>query len=164
MKFRRTLLHCISALFLLLILTPARAEQWQVLNSDHFIVHFLSDEQFARDVLDKSEIYYNDIATQLGYPRYSEFWLWDKRVKIFIYADHRSYLNATGQPDWSQGMADYRQKRISSYVWSSGFLESLLPHEIAHLIFRDFVGFKGEVPVWLDEGVAQWRKRRSAPP
>jgi hypothetical protein len=35
-------------------------------------------------------------------------------------------------------------------------MESLLPHEMAHLIFRDFVGFKGEVPLWLDEGVAQW--------
>ncbi|MCM8782368.1 MAG: hypothetical protein NC828_04890, partial [Candidatus Omnitrophica bacterium] len=22
--------------------------------------------------------------------------------------------------------------------------------------FRDFVGFKGEIPLWLDEGVAQW--------
>ncbi|MFA7001611.1 MAG: peptidase MA family metallohydrolase, partial [Candidatus Omnitrophota bacterium] len=27
-----------------------------------------------------------------------------------------------------------------------------------HLIFRDYVGFRGEVPVWLDEGVAQWQE------
>ncbi len=53
-------------------------------------------------------------------------------------------------------MADYKEKRIISYAWSTGFLEHLLPHEMAHLVFRDFVGFKGEVPVWLDEGVAQW--------
>jgi hypothetical protein len=36
----------------------------------------------------------------------------------------------------------------------------LLPHELCHLIFRDFVGFKGEVPLWLDEGVAQWEETR----
>ncbi|MCM8796057.1 MAG: hypothetical protein NC928_05195, partial [Candidatus Omnitrophica bacterium] len=54
------------------------------------------------------------------------------------------------------GMADYKNKQIISFLWSKGFLESLLPHEIAHLIFRDFVGFKGEIPLWLDEGVAQW--------
>ena len=35
-------------------------------------------------------------------------------------------------------------------------MNSLLVHEIAHLIFRDFVGFKSDVPLWLDEGVAQW--------
>jgi hypothetical protein len=29
---------------------------------------------------------------------------------------------------------------------------------MTHLIFRDFVGFKGEVPLWLDEGVAQWEE------
>ena len=53
-------------------------------------------------------------------------------------------------------MADYRGKKIISYTWSRGFLESLLPHEMAHLIFRDFVGFRGEIPLWLDEGIAQW--------
>jgi hypothetical protein len=56
-------------------------------------------------------------------------------------------------------MADYTNKRIISYAWSQGFVESLLPHEMAHLIFRDFVGFKGEIPLWLDEGVAQWSEK-----
>ena len=37
---------------------------------------------------------------------------------------------------------------------------ALLPHEMTHLIFRDYVGFKGEVPLWLDEGVAQWMEPR----
>jgi hypothetical protein len=53
-------------------------------------------------------------------------------------------------------MADYTNKQIISYTHSESFADSILPHEMAHLIFRDFVGFKGEVPVWLDEGVAQW--------
>ncbi|MBN1913540.1 MAG: hypothetical protein JW788_03980, partial [Candidatus Omnitrophica bacterium] len=53
---------------------------------------------------------------------------------------------------------DYTNKNIISYAWSKGFTESLLPHEMAHLIFRDFIGFKGEVPLWLDEGVAQWEE------
>ncbi|MDP2767633.1 MAG: hypothetical protein Q8O41_09330, partial [Candidatus Methanoperedens sp.] len=75
---------------------------------------------------------------------------------IYIYPDHASFLKATGQPSWSEGMADYKNKQIVSYVWGKNFIESLLPHEIAHLVFRDFVGFKGEIPLWLDEGVAQW--------
>lgn len=131
-------------------------EQWKEIKGEHFVVYFLQDEKFAKDVLDKSEVYYRNIATELGYPRYTDFWLWDKRVKIYIYNDHDSFIAATGQPNWSQGMADYKKKQIVSYIWSKDFLESLLPHEMAHLIFRDFVGFKGVIPLWLDEGVAQW--------
>jgi len=132
------------------------AQQWQELKSEHFIVYFTQDKKFAQEALDKSEVYYQRIASDLGYPRYSEFWLWDKRVKIYIYPDHASYLAATAQPQWSHGMADYKNKQIISFAWSKDFTESLLPHEMAHLIFRDFVGFKSQIPLWLDEGVAQW--------
>ena len=27
------------------------------------------------------------------------------------------------------------------------------------MMFRDFIGFKGEAPLWLDEGVAQWQEK-----
>jgi hypothetical protein len=132
------------------------AVEWKTLSGEHFIINYLSDESFAEDVSHKAEIYYRNIATDLGYPRYTEFWTWEKRVKIFIYPNHNSFLKATGQPAWSHGMADYNMKSISGYTGSVGFLDSVLPHEIAHLIFRDFVGFTGEIPLWLDEGVAQW--------
>ncbi len=133
-------------------------QDWQELKSEHFIIYYPQDGKFAKEVLDKAEEYYQKIADDLGYPRHSEFWTWDKRVKIYLYPDHSSFLKATAQPTWSQGMADYTNKKIVSYIWSHGFLESLLPHEMAHLIFRDFVGFKGEVPLWLDEGIAQWEE------
>ena len=40
-----------------------------------------------------------------------------------------------------------------------------LPHELAHIVFREFVGFENaRVPRWLDEGVAQYAEvgRREA--
>ena len=55
-------------------------------------------------------------------------------------------------------MADYTNKMILGYSGSKDFLISVLPHEMAHLVFRDFIGFNGEVPLWLDEGVAQWEE------
>lgn len=146
----------ITALCVSCFAPEACSEDWKELKGEHFIVYFTQNPEFAGQVLNKAETYYKDIATGLGYPRYSEFWLWDKRVKIYIYPDHDSFLKASHQPEWSQGMADYTNKQIVSFAWSRGFLESLLPHEMAHLIFRDFVGFKGEVRLWLDEGVAQW--------
>ena len=146
----------VAVLFGALCLGGDYAGDWSEKKSEHFIVYFNQNEQFAQDVLNGAEKDYRNIAYDLGYARYSEFWTWDKRVKIYIYPDRSSFLKATAQPTWSEGMADYTNKEIVSYVWGKGFIESLLPHEIAHLVFRDFVGFRGEIPLWLDEGVAQW--------
>lgn len=132
-------------------------QDWAQISSDHFIVYYKdTDNSFANDVSRKAEEYYNSIADDLGYVRYSNFWKWDKRVKIYIYPDHVSYLAATDQQGWSHGIANYNKKEIISYAWGKDFLAALLPHEMAHLIFRDFVGFKSDIPLWLDEGVAQW--------
>lgn len=141
-------------------LWSAQVPDWQELKSEHFIIYYTTgDDRFVREVADKSEAYYREIATSLGYPRYKEFWLWEKRVKIYIYPDRKSFLAGANQPDWSEGVADYLKKSISTHTGSEDFLRMVLPHEIAHLIFRDFVGFKGEVPLWLDEGVAQWAEK-----
>jgi hypothetical protein len=154
-KFSRVFFTA-AIFYLIQTAVPVNAEDWLESKGEHFIVYYKNDDKFAKDVLDKSEVYYRNIASGIGYPRYSDFWLWDKRAKIYIYPDHKAFLRATGQPAWSHGEADYKEKKISSYVWSRGFVESLLPHEIAHLVFRDFIGFEGQVPLWIDEGVAQW--------
>jgi hypothetical protein len=136
------------------------AQEWKQLSSDHFNLFFQSaDDEFSKAVLERSEAYYAEIASDLGYARYSEFWTWANKANIYIYPDHKTFMEATGQPEWSEGMADYRKKEIIGYFGSKGFEDSILPHEMTHLIFRDFVGFKGEVPLWLDEGVAQWHER-----
>lgn len=153
---------CVVALCLILPYSSL-AQEWEQIAGDHFIVYYIDDEQFAKDVSNKAEVHYRRIATELGYPRYSEFWTWDNRVKIYINKDKASYLKATGMPEWSSGMADYGDKEIVSFRWSEHFTDSLLPHEMAHLIFRDFVGFTGEIPLWLDEGVAQWAEKVKRP-
>lgn len=132
--------------------------EWKEIKGDHFIIYFVENKKFAKEVLRHAEKYYKKIASELGYARYSDFWKWDKRVKIYIYKDRTSFFKEIRPPEWSEGLADYKNKTIISYAWSKGFLEALLPHEMTHLIFRDYVGFKGEIPIWLDEGVAQWQE------
>ena len=134
------------------------AENWIELKGDHFIVYQQKESRFAGEVLKKSEVYYKQISSDLGYQRYSNFWQWDNRVKIYIYPTQAEFLAATGQQNWSHGVANYAKKEIRSYEWGEGFLEALLPHEMTHLIFRDYVGFEGEISLWLDEGVAQWEE------
>lgn len=135
------------------------AEAWRELKGDHFIIYHRGSDEQAADVLRKAENYYGAIADDLGYVRYSNFWRWEKRVKIFVYPDLSSFLTATDQPRWSSGSANYTTKEITGFLGTDAFLSGTLPHEIAHLVFRDFVGFAGQVPLWLDEGVAQWAER-----
>lgn len=145
-------------IFILLysVLLNLNASDWSELKGTHFIIYSLEVDDFSYQVLRKAEICYQNIADYLGYSRYSNFWTWDNRVKIYIYPDKVSYLKASSQPQWSEGMADYASKTILTYRQAKGFLDSLLPHEVAHLLFRDFVGFKSKIPLWLDEGIAQW--------
>jgi hypothetical protein len=120
----------------------------------------MGEEEFARDALDQAEVYYDRIASDLGYQRYQEFWTWEGRCKIYIYPDHQSYVQAHGgQPEWSHGMALFKSRTILTYAWHQNFLDLLLPHEIAHLVFRDFVGLQADIPLWMDEGVAQWEQQ-----
>ena len=152
-------------LFLSACCFPASAQDWKELKSEHFIVYYFDNESFAGEVSQAAEKYYSKIASDLGYARYDNFWTWDNRAKLYIYRTREDFLKGTGAKEWSYGFAIYNRKVIVSYANSSKFIETLLPHELTHLVFRDFVGFKGEVPEWLDEGVAQWEeldKRRVA--
>ena len=141
-------------------------ENWQELKSQHFLIYFPEGLQdFVERVSSRAERDYLRISDYLGYGRTLNFWTWENRVKIYIYPDKSSYLQATSTPEWSIGVADYKKRAISSFVDCQDFLDSTLPHEIAHLMFRDFVGLSRRIPVWLDEGVAifsevkNWQER-----
>ncbi len=138
--------------------TPVQADSWYDIKGDHFIVFYKTDEPFARKTAHNAETYYERIANELGYARHSNFWQWEKRVKIYIYASLQEFQKDTGEPAWSHGVARYSSKEIHTFTGSEQFMQGLLPHEIAHLIFRDFVGMEGQIPLWLDEGVAQWQE------
>jgi len=128
---------------------------WSVEKSTHFIVHYKkATPDFVRELMDKSENYYNNIADGMGFRRFN-FWLWDNRAKIYIYDDAPDYHAGTGFPVWSAGFADVKNKEIYTYPYARGFFDTILPHEMGHIIFREFVGFNNfRVPMWLDEGVA----------
>lgn len=159
---------------------PSKKERdsliWSDLKGKHFVVLFadakksvMSDlsvrlegeKAFARKVLRNAERYYNRIAKTLGFARRTGFWTWENRVRIFVYPSNPSYMKDASRPKWSRGMTDYNARTITGYhTWREDeFLDEILPHELTHLIFRDFVGFGGEISLWLDEGVAQLLER-----
>ena len=147
----------ISAVLLSGFLTDARSEEWTTAKSTHFIVYYKNaPERFISEISDKAEEYYDKITDELGFTRYN-FWLWDNRAKIYIHDTQADYQAATGQPRWSSGCVYIKDKVIHSFPFAKNFYDTVLPHEMGHIIFRELVGFDNPgLPVWLDEGVASY--------
>jgi len=151
----------VAAAFLLPALSAGTAT-WQEKASDHFQVFYLEDRVFASEVSRTAERLYSSISNELGFDRavkkhHLAFWLWNDRCKIYLYPTRREYVLATGAPAWSAGFVRYRERVIHSYEGSDTFLDSTLPHELAHILFRELVGYDNpQVPRWLDEGVARY--------
>lgn len=159
---RRVLACCIACLASLLLLPgTASAQAWQEKTSTHFRVFYLQQPAFANTVLQQAEFLYRQIQLDLGLThvvqRDQRLWLWEQRCQIYLYPDRQAYQQATGAPAWSGGFVKYRQRQVYSYMGAASFLEQTLPHELAHILFREFVGFDNpRIPRWLDEGVAQY--------
>jgi hypothetical protein len=142
----------------------ARSE-WTEIKGIHFMVrhHPEVNSQWASQVLSMAERYYESVTRQIGVTRYRDFWTWENRVLIDLYPDHASYVSATGLPAWSRGMAARDQQTvltrvIVSFYQEDRFLDGVLPHEIAHLILRDYLGADHALPIWFEEGVAQMQE------
>lgn len=138
---------------------------WSELKGDHFIVYYRAGERnFADQVLRQAERYYDRIAGSLGYSRRSEFWLWENRCRIYVHPNRESFQKVAQQAAWSSGFAIPEERTIVSFSEAAEFLDSVLPHELTHLIFRDFVGIQNEeIPLWLDEGLAMAQEEARRP-
>lgn len=141
-------------------------DSWTEIKGDHFIVYYENkeDRDISQDILNRAESYYHKIAEQIGYARYQNYWTWEGRVKIYLFPDQEAFTKETGQPAWSLGFAFrdshvLEKKMIVTYKQEEDFLDGVLPHEISHLIVRDFIGFEKKIPAWFDEGLAQLQEK-----
>lgn len=158
MQIRRKI--CINLLLLSLVfLAPlqvnAQDKVWaNIEKSTHFIVYYdQAPAEYISRLIKEAEHCYRNITEYLGLMRFN-FWIWDNRCKIFLYPDADTYIGATGVASWSRGNVQIVKKEISTYIWQDLFFDTILPHEIGHIIFRELVGYNKALPLWLDEGVA----------
>jgi hypothetical protein len=153
----------IAVLIILGAVTPGLAmlSGWNIRESPHFIVYYRGvDSGFADEAIKKAEGYYLSLPLNLGVDPQGD-WGNDKRVKIYIYDDIRQFRAATREPLWSDGSSIQRLRVIFSHRQAKNFLDQALPHELAHIIFRETVGHENRVvPVWLEEGVASSQENR----
>jgi hypothetical protein len=133
-------------------------KEWIERKSPHFLVYYKNTpEDFVKEVVDSAEGYYTDITKDLGFSRYKE-WTWSNRAKIFIY-DNADQFNQASSFGWAAGEVDALTRRIITYPSNAGFFDSVLPHELTHIILREFVGPGINIPLWFDEGAAMYGEK-----
>ena len=136
--------------------------KWYERKSDHFIVYYKNAPlTLVSKLIERSEYLYTKINEWLGFEQF-HFWLWDKRCRIVIFDDFQDYKNKTFFPSWSQAGVDCQQRIIYLHkdIDIEYFLSNSLPHEMSHLIFREFMG-KVNLPLFLEEGVATQQEENS---
>ncbi|MBI3020830.1 MAG: hypothetical protein HYY90_05420 [Candidatus Omnitrophica bacterium] len=145
-------------------LWAADALAWEIHKSDHFIVYSReAPDGYIEGLIARAEAYYDDITGRLGFTRFDGFWTWDQRARIYLYRDRQEYQDTTRQPEWSEAGSDVREREIHTYVGMAEFYEKVLPHELGHIIFREFIGYQRVLPLWLDEGIACFLEDKGNP-
>jgi len=142
-----------------LLAKGASAADWQELTSAHFVIYYKNAPMdFVKAVEEHAERYYKEISHDLGFIRY-RYWRSDERAQIFIYDDGEDFLASGLAAHWSSATAQTRSKIIRSFPTAHGFFDSTLPHELGHIIFREFIGHDARIPLWLEEGIAMYQEK-----
>ncbi len=143
----------------LLPVLEAKEKEWDVQKGSNFIIYSRDvPEDFVQTVMAQCEEDYQRISQNLGITRYQS-WSWEKRASVYIYRDAEDYVNNGAQAGWSHGAALISSKTIKTYPSQSGFFDSVLPHELGHIILHEFIGPQTSVPLWFDEGVAMYQEK-----
>ena len=153
----KTFLLAVFLLFLFGYSTSGN--EWNDHKCQHFIIYHKGVPlDFVLSVEKSAEQYYMEITENLGFTRYKG-WHWDDRAKIYIYNDAQDYVQSGNQAGWSHGVASPQSKEIRTFPSAHGFFDSTLPHELGHIIFREFIGFNAQIPTWFEEGVAMYQEK-----
>ena len=134
-------------------------DKWQESKSAHFVIYYKeAPSDFVATVEEMAEGYFDKISDNMGI-RYRNSWSFDKRAQIYIYDNQKDYLASPSSLGWSSGITTPQQKMIRTFPAAHGFFDTTLPHELGHIIFREAVGFKAQVPLWFEEGIAMYQEQ-----
>ena len=129
-------------------------EQMQQEYRGHFQLSFVDGAQasdLASDILETLEDAYVEVGSDLAYYP-------DIRVPVLLYS-HRDYADVTHSPDWAGAVYDGKIRLpLAGMRGMTKRFSSILYHEYMHVLVHFIAG--SNVPVWLNEGLAELSGRR----
>ncbi|MFH0948504.1 MAG: hypothetical protein V1833_05865 [Elusimicrobiota bacterium] len=134
-------------------ITPTLPDGLSLIYSAHFIIYSMN-EPLLKDLAQKVEKIYGTVISNTNFYNFNP----PERFLIYIYPDAQSYKENTKRPEWSGGFATNRK----IYTFEEKHLSYILPHEITHLIFNDFMGNQAvKISKWLNEGLAMYEETKN---
>ncbi len=135
-------------------------DDWKQMKGQEFIIYYRADvpEDFVQTTMDTAEEEFKRVADNMGIIN-NRNRAWENQVKIYIYSERDDYVKNGGQATWSHGSAFAKARTIKTFPEAVGFFDTILPHELGHIIFRDYIGFTAVVPLWFEEGVAIYQEK-----
>jgi hypothetical protein len=129
---------------------------WKNRQTEHFIIYY-EDLMQSKIVADRCEYYYEKISYDLDYDKLIH---WPQKCEVFI---------VSSEDKWEEYMQRFVQRfdHVGGFVPRTGekevylcalsmpYLSVTFPHELTHLIFREFAQDE-VIPLWLNEGLAMY--------
>jgi hypothetical protein len=112
----------------------------------HFTV-----EGYGATVQDKAQVVekiFGEIVNQTALYSFKP----QENYRVVIYQSKEEFQRKTGQPDWSGGMKTGR----GVFTYEQDDVDSVLAHEITHIIFGEFMEAEESKHRWLNEGLAMY--------
>ncbi|MEK7388886.1 MAG: hypothetical protein AAB036_04245 [Elusimicrobiota bacterium] len=107
----------------------------------------------VRDVADMAEGAYTRIMADTGLYSFKPRGLY----QLVVYGTQDEYRKKTGQPEWSGGVAVGN----ALYTYISPRLEAVVSHEMAHLIWFEYMGRVNAEHRWVNEGLAVYQENKA---
>jgi len=154
MRMRRKIaILCFILCVLLPFVTNAANHDivWKKIETQHFTICYnQASKQLLQDIKRKAEGYYWELEDKLGIMHQQ----WNG--SIYIYDSRDDYAEHSGAPQWSSGCSEFETREIQTFIDAPNFLLEILPHELGHLIFGEYVENRDSVPLCVNEGVAMF--------
>ena len=146
-------------IFLLSLAHLAQAVQWEVIETEHFRIHYPPDQPGAAKTLAESAE--NVLKTTTGAIRYD----FQGKITVFLAPDRQTYQSIQPRamiPEWSVGVAFDQEKLIIIYTprgaAGQGYSYDMIQvfhHELCHIVLGNALK-DVHIPRWLNEGFAKF--------
>ncbi len=129
--------------------------KWRKITTDHFVVYH-HNNKVGKAVATMAEKTYWKLFRNLGCKTH-----WHKRCQIYIHPSKQYFLKASSLKGWTGGshqiiksQGALSEHRIQSFQTQSGLVQSIIPHEVTHAMVAHRTRYRGELPLWINEGLA----------
>jgi hypothetical protein len=124
---------------------------WKEKKSMSFVLYYNNiDRELLNKISESADAYYWALQEMLSLSHVK----WEGQ--IFIYDTKEEYLAYSKAAQWSGGCADMQSNSIKTYLNTSDLIIDTLPHEITHLFLKEYFENPVKIPLWLNEGIAQY--------